>query len=254
MTHQPQMQQLDVQDLVQQIRFLSTEGKIWFGEQRMLLMQVSAMAAFRREMVNTMGIERAKGLFLRLGYQSGLKDAELARKLRPESSELDTFLAGPQLHALKGMVKVVPLEIDLGLDSEGFYGEFEWVDSFEVDICQTELGQMDEPACWSLLGYACAYTSSFMGREIIFREVSCRGCGDDKCRIVGKPAEEWEDAAEFSRYFRADAIIEELYDLQSQVSSLRSSLERQQGQYYGCLLYTSPSPRDRQKSRMPSSA
>ena len=25
-------------------------------------------------------------------------------------------------------------------------------------------------------------------------------------------------------------------------------------QYYGCLLYTSPSPRDRQKSRMPSSA
>ena len=24
--------------------------------------------------------------------------------------------------------------------------------------------------------------------------------------------------------------------------------------FYGCLLYTSPSPRDRQKSRMPSSA
>ena len=27
-----------------------------------------------------------------------------------------------------------------------------------------------------------------------------------------------------------------------------------QGKYYICLLYTSPSPRDRQKSRMPSSA
>ena len=26
------------------------------------------------------------------------------------------------------------------------------------------------------------------------------------------------------------------------------------GTYTGCLLYTSPSPRDRQKSRMPSSA
>src|SRR5674476_1496572 len=26
------------------------------------------------------------------------------------------------------------------------------------------------------------------------------------------------------------------------------------GSYYSCLLYTSPSPRDRQKSRMPSSA
>ncbi|MDL0431852.1 sigma 54-interacting transcriptional regulator [Marinobacter sp. TBZ242] len=232
-TYKPQLQYVDFQDLTEQIRFQSTEGKIWFGEQRMLLMQVSAMAAFRREMVNTIGIERAKGFFLRLGYQSGLKDAELARKLRPHCSELDIFLAGPQLHSLKGMVKAVPIEIDIDQDSGGFYGELEWIDSFEVDICQTELGQMDEPACWSLLGYACAYTSSFMGREIIFREVSCRGCGDDKCMIVGKPAEEWEDAAEFTKYFKADAIIEELYDLQSQVSSLRSSLEKQQGQYYG---------------------
>ncbi|WP_404364912.1 sigma 54-interacting transcriptional regulator [Marinobacter sp.] len=232
-TYKPQLQSVDCLDLTKQIRFLSTEGKIWFGEQRMLLMQVSAMAAFRREMVNTMGIERAKGFFLRLGYQSGLKDAELARKLRPHCSELDIFLAGPQLHSVKGMVKVVPIEIDINQESGGFYGELEWIDSFEVEICQTELGQMDEPACWSLLGYACAFTSSFMGREIIFREVSCRGCGDEKCMIVGKPAEEWEDAAEFTQYFKADPIIEELYDLQSQVSSLRSSLEKQQGQYYG---------------------
>ena len=228
-TYKPQLQYVDFRDLTEQ----SMEGKIWFGEQRMLLMQVSAMAAFRREMVNTMGIERAKGFFLRLGYQSGLKDAELARKLRPHCSELDIFLAGPQLHSLKGMVKAVPIEIDINQETGGFYCELEWIDSFEVDICQTELGQMEEPACWSLLGYACSYTSSFMGREIIFREVSCRGSGDDKCMIVGKPAEEWEDMTEFTKYFKADPIIEELYDLQSQVSSLRSSLEKQQGQYYG---------------------
>ena len=30
--------------------------------------------------------------------------------------------------------------------------------------------------------------------------------------------------------------------------------ETVKSQYYSCLLYTSPSPRDRQKSRMPSSA
>ena len=33
-----------------------------------------------------------------------------------------------------------------------------------------------------------------------------------------------------------------------------SSLGYLEGYYYNCLLYTSPSPRDRQKSRMPSSA
>lgn len=232
-SYKPQLNYTDFQDLTEQIQFQSTEGKIWFGEQRMLLMQLSAMAAFRREIVNSMGVARAKGFFLRLGYQSGVKDAQLARKLRPHCSELDIFLAGPQLHSLKGMVKVVPLELDLDQETGEFYGRLEWVDSWEVEICQTELGQMDEPACWALLGYACAYTSSFMGREIIFKETSCRGCGDEKCIIEGKPAEHWEDAEEFSRYFKADPIIEELYGLQAQLSSLRSSLRKQQGQYYG---------------------
>ena len=232
-SYKPQLRIEDFRDLTEQIRFQSAEGKIWLSEQRMLLMDLSALAAFRRELVNTMGIERAKGFFLRLGYQSGLRDSELARKLRPHCSELDIFLAGPQLHSLKGMVKAVPLEIEIDQENGNFYGEVEWIDSFEVEICQTELGQMSEPACWALLGYACAYTSSFMGREVIFREVSCRGCGDERCVIVGKPAEQWDDAEDFSRYFKADPIVEELYNLQAQVNSLRSSLEKQEGQYYG---------------------
>ena len=229
----PDFQLTDINDLTEQIRFQSKEGKIWFGEQRMLLMQVSAMAAFRRELVNSIGLERAKGFFLRLGYQSGLRDAELARKLRPDAHDFDTFWAGPQLHSLKGMVKVVPIEIVIDQETRSFHGELEWFDSWEVEVVKKEFGQLDEPACWSLLGYACAFSSSFMRREIIFREVSCRGCGDERCLIVGKPAEEWEDGIEFAKYFTAEPIIEELYSLQSQVQSLRTSLERQQGQYYG---------------------
>jgi len=231
--YKPEMQYADFKDLTSLIHFQSTEGKIWLGEQRMLLLQVSAMANFRREMVNTLGIERAKGFFLRMGYQSGLKDAELAWKLRPNASEYDMFLAGPQLHSLKGLVKARPTEVDIDKESGRFYVEVEWIDSFEVEICQTELGQMQDPVCWTLLGYACAYSSAFMGREIIFKEVSCRGCGGDKCRIIGKPAEEWNDVASFKQYFKSDPIIEELYELQSQLVSLRTNLDKQEGQYYG---------------------
>lgn len=231
--YKPEMQYADFKDLTSLIHFQSTEGKIWLGEQRMLLLQVSAMANFRREMVNTLGIERAKGFFLRMGYQSGLKDAELAWKLRPNASEYDMFLAGPQLHSLKGLVKARPTEVDIDKESGRFYVEAEWIDSFEVEICQTELGLMQDPVCWTLLGYACAYSSAFMGREIIFKEVSCRGCGGDKCRIIGKPAEEWDDVASFKQYFKSDPIIEELYELQSQLVSLRTNLDKQEGQYYG---------------------
>ena len=232
-TYKPQLRYPDLQDLSNQIRFVSQEGKIWLGEQRMLLMPLSALANFRREMIDLLGIERAKGFFLRLGYQSGLKDAEMARKLRPDASELDIFLAGPQLHMLKGMLRSRPIEVDIDIEKGRFYAEIEWLDSFEVEICQTELGLIDQPACWTLLGYACSYTSAFMGKEIIFREVSCRGCGDDRCRVIGKPAEEWDDVAEFKAYFKSDPVIEELYELQSQVATLRSRLHTQDGQYYG---------------------
>ena len=231
--YKPEMQHADLQDLSSQIRFVTPEGKIWLGEQRMLLMQLSSLASFRREMISLIGVERAKGFFLRLGYQSGLKDAELARKLRPDSSEPEIFLAGPQLYALKGLVKVRLLEMDIDVQDGRFNVEAEWINSFEVEICQTELGLMDEPACWTVLGYACGYSSAFMGREIIFQEVSCRGCGDEKCRIIGKTAEEWVDTSSFQAYFKSDPITEEFYELQTQVANLRSRLQKYDGQYYG---------------------
>ena len=87
--YKPKMQHEDMQDLISQIRFVAAEGKIWLGEQRMLLMQLSTLASFRREIISLIGIERAKGFFLRLGYQSGLMDAELARKLRPAKWQME---------------------------------------------------------------------------------------------------------------------------------------------------------------------
>ena len=48
----------------------------------------------------------------------------------------------------------------------------------------------------------------------------------------------------------AKAVTRTYAELDRRVDALAFSLQVQ----YGCLLYTSPSPRDRQKSRMPSSA
>lgn len=222
-----------LKDLTDRIRFLGSEGKIWLDEQRMLLMQVSAMASCRRELIEMIGEERAKGFFLRLGYQSGLKDAELARKLRPNGSDIEMFLTGPQLHSLKGMVNVRPIEMDIDLETGRFYADIEWLDSFEVENHQSEHLESRQPVCWMLLGYAISYTSFFVGRQIIYKEVSCRGCGDSQCRIIGKPAEEWDDAEAFMRYFQSDPIIEELHTLKIQVESLSQRLELSTGQFYG---------------------
>jgi transcriptional regulator with PAS, ATPase and Fis domain len=84
-----------------------------------------------------------------------------------------------------------------------------------------------------LLGYAISYSSFFLGRQIIYKEVSCRGCGDSHCRIIGKPAEQWDDAEEVMRYFQSDPIIDELNALQVQVANMRQRLQIEAGKFYG---------------------
>lgn len=214
----------DAQDLTGQLKFQTAQGKIWLGEQRVLLMTLPALATFRMEVLQILGMERTKAFFMRLGYTNGISDAELARKLRPDGSDMDMFMAGPQLHMLRGMVKAEPIKVELDRKTGHFYAEMLWYDSWEVEICLSDLGMLSEPACWSLLGYACGYASSIMDQEIIFREVTCRGCGQEQCRIVGKPAQEWEDYEEFRKYFKLDSMIEELYELHSKIDVLRNDL------------------------------
>ncbi|MCP5215726.1 MAG: sigma-54-dependent Fis family transcriptional regulator [Pseudomonadales bacterium] len=214
----------DINDLSRLIRFQTDQGKIWLGEQRSILMTLPALAGFRREVLQSLGLERTKGFFMRLGYQNGLKDGEMARHLRPDASVVDMFLAGPQLHMLRGMVQVKPLQIEIDPETGHFFMEHLWLNSFEVEICLSEFGILEDPVCWILIGYACGYSSSALEQEIIFKEVECRGCGDEHCRAIGKPAHEWEDHETFKRYFVADPLIEELYELQSQISALRRNI------------------------------
>jgi len=210
-------------DLLSQIRFESDKGKIWLNEQRMLMIHSSVMGLLRKELIETLGINRAKGFLMRFGYHSGWKDAELVAKVRPDMSKEDAFFVGPQLHCIKGMVNVKPVSLNIDLDNGVFQGEFDWFDSYEADVHLHDFGPSEDPICWTLIGYASGYTTYFMGQPVIFKETQCVGMGHEHCHIVGKPAEEWDDQAELERYLLPDPIAEELFSLQSQLSDLRDN-------------------------------
>ncbi|MET4001131.1 MULTISPECIES: sigma 54-interacting transcriptional regulator [unclassified Marinobacterium] len=210
-------------DLLSQIRFESDKGKIWLNEQRMLMIHSSVMGLLRKELIETLGINRAKGFLMRFGYHSGWKDAELVAKVRPDMSKEDAFFVGPQLHCIKGMVNVKPVSLNIDLDNDVFQGEFDWFDSYEADVHLHDFGPSEDPICWTLIGYASGYTTYFMGQPVIFKETQCVGMGHEHCHIVGKPAEEWDDQAELERYLLPDPIAEELFSLQSQLSDLRDN-------------------------------
>jgi len=191
-------------DLSARLRFCPKDGRIWLDEQRMLLLHLSALAGLRHELVTSLGVPAARGLLTRMGYTSGCKDAQLAKRLRGNS--VQAFLAGPQLHALEGIVSVETIRAEVDLEAGHHYGEFIWHCSSEVDAHFAAFGMSAEPVCWMQIGYATGYTSVFMGQPILYREVECRGAGSPHCRIVGKPVHEWDDPNSDMTYFQPGGL------------------------------------------------
>ncbi|GAA4000233.1 sigma-54-dependent Fis family transcriptional regulator [Comamonas faecalis] len=191
-------------DLRRQIQFSAADGRIWLAGQRMVLMHVGSLGLLRRELMRTLGPQAARRLMMRAGYASGERDAALARQLRPHAEVSDMFSVGPQLHMLEGMVQVTPAQLEIDLASGHFYGVFDWQHSWEAEIHLRDFGPQSEPVCWTLLGYASGYSSGFMGRQVLFKEVACSGCGAAHCRIKGRVLDAWPDAAEMARDYAPD--------------------------------------------------
>jgi DNA-binding NtrC family response regulator len=212
-------------DLRRLLRFAPEEGSIWLGERRMVLLHTAALGALRQELVNTIGPEQARRVLTRMGFASGLRDAEFAKSIRGRDALDAAFLVGPQLHMLEGAARVTPEAMEFDIASGSFYGEFRWDHSWEAHAHREKIGPAAEPSCWTLTGYASGYTSGFMGRTILFKEVLCTACGDGNCRIVGRPADEWPDGEALRQYFEADSLLEKMETLSQQVEALRSSLE-----------------------------
>ncbi|WP_460904007.1 sigma 54-interacting transcriptional regulator [Paraburkholderia jirisanensis] len=202
------------------LHFSPGDGRIWLDEQRMLLVHTGAIGTLRRELIESLGLDAARGLLTRMGYNSGARDAELARRVRPENSITEMFAVGPQLHMLEGITAVEPVRLEIDVERGEYYGEFIWKNCAEDEEHIRIYGIGAEPVCWTQLGYAAGYSSVFMGRPILYREVECRALGHAHCRIIGKPVEAWgEEAAEDLRFMQAQTFTKGL----SAANSLRAS-------------------------------
>ncbi len=196
-----------LQDLTEALLFSPGDGRIWLNGARMLLMHSSGLGALRRELIDSMGLARARGIMLRTGYHCGARDAALVRERFPEADTLAVFAAGPIIHAIEGAVKVETVHFEFDMNLGTYYGEFLWHHSSEDDEHIAHYGIGTEPACWMQTGYATGYTSAMVGRLILYREVECRSTGSNICRLIGKPAEEWDDAEEDLADLNAEPFV-----------------------------------------------
>jgi two-component system response regulator HydG len=215
-------------DLLSLLRFSAGTGHIWLDEQRMLLLHSRAVAELRKELLESLGVQRARGLLVRMGFASGQRDGEIAvKQMRAGMEAEQAFMLGPQLHTIEGAVRVEKVHLELDLKTKHFFGEFLWHNAWECDAHVADFGYGDDPQCWQQVGYASGYTSAFVGRLILFKESECRAMGDGHCRIVGQPAEDWHDDA-YVEYFRPQRIGEKLIDFSIGLEHLRAVQPRRE--------------------------
>jgi two-component system, NtrC family, response regulator HydG len=181
----------DLTDLMARLHFSTNDGRIWLDEHRMLLVHAKALGTMRREMIEILGMDVARRLLTRMGYQSGTYDAQMARKVRPKTSLKDMFAVGPQMHCLEGIGLSEPVRLDFDVEKGEHYGEFLWTHQVEDEEHVRHFPIGTEPSCWMQIGYASGYATEFMGRQILYREVECQSMGQPACRIVGMPVEAW---------------------------------------------------------------
>src|SRR6266513_3148988 len=65
----------DMADLMARLHFSTSDGRIWLDDQRMLLVHAGALGSLRREMIEALGVEVARGFLTRMGYHAGAWDA-----------------------------------------------------------------------------------------------------------------------------------------------------------------------------------
>jgi len=214
------VQDLRLQDLLQ---FRPAEGIISLATERMAMVSATAWGMLRREIINTLGMELARGLFRRYGYIAGRSEAEQLKNMFEWETEGEWAIAGAVLHRHEGWGNTIIERFEFDRHRKTFLIVQRWENHFEVEEHLKHFGPSDEPVCWLKAGYTSGYATVFFGREVLCVETSCRAQGDAACRATLKAMEEWGPEASRERQdLQPVALGKELEEL--------SALLRQQQQ------------------------
>lgn len=199
---------LDIKEILE---FYPESGRIHLNGKRMILMEADALGALRRDLIASLGMDRAKGFLLRYGWHYGANVANYLKEIFPLDSQLDWLATGGYVHGMTGYVTVNIKELVFDPATKDYYAECYWYDSVEAEQHVKHFGYHHEPVCFNLLGTAGGYVSAHVGRKIIFKEVECVGKGDPHCRLIGKPIEDWgADIATEMLYYEDENLTQEL--------------------------------------------
>ncbi len=198
------------------------------NSQPMILIPSSAFGALRRELIDTLGIQRAKGFLLRYGWDCGVSDG-LHVKVRKWENPADIVLYGPEMHTANGHAQVKHTHCEVDFIKGTLHFEGDWINSNEAEEHIKLFGYSTEPVCHSLVGYASGYLSTIMEKQVIARETECVAMGAERCHWVCKTVEEWDEDPFIEKerhYYKSDRINDELIETYEKLRLERDSLSK----------------------------
>jgi DNA-binding NtrC family response regulator len=215
--------------LAELLDFRPHQGIIRLHEQRVVLLSAAAMGLMRKELIDTLGLQTARRLFLRFGYADGYHDAVSLRERSNWATPLDGLRAGVLLHRLEGigLAEITRLEHDAA--SGRFEAQIVWHSSYVAEQHLHHYGKSSAPVCWSLEGYASGYASACMGQEIYFRETGCLARGAAACTVVGRDAGSWKDTLGSLRSdYHSDDLSHQIERIRQTVHQRLQEVERRE--------------------------
>ncbi|MCF7975696.1 MAG: sigma 54-interacting transcriptional regulator [Phycisphaerae bacterium] len=216
--------QLKLEEIVQ-----FAEGRIDLHGRRLVLHSIHAFAQLRKDMVESLGLERTKKMFTRFGYYWGQADAAAMARIFQWKDTAEWIRAGPRMHSLQGVAHAVIKSLDMDAEQGRLCMEVFWRSSGEADEHLLTLGRSDVPICWMLTGYASGYASFCLGKDVYFVEQTCQGRGDKICSAIGKDRDSWGPEVQpfLSSFQEQDSIHNEILGLTKELKSKTRELERQ---------------------------
>jgi len=220
---------LEPHHLAELLEFRPDQGIIRLHEQRVVLLSAAAMGLLRKELIDTLGSDTARRLFLRFGYADGYHDAVSLRDRSNWSSPLEGLRSGLVLHRLEGIVRAEIVRLDHDAKSGHFCEEVLWHDSYVAEQHVHHYGKSREPVCWSLVGYASGYASACLGQEIYFSERECLAQGGSRCTVVGRDAAGWGEQLDALREdFQSGSLGQEVERLRDVVHRRLQDVSRRE--------------------------
>lgn len=178
-------------NLINELKLNPENGIATFRNNRLVILDATALGLLRDMVIKEVGMEKARDIFLRFGYSNGYNDFSQMRKKYVFDSEMDLLASGPVIHTWEGIVKATPTEIRFNRAKGEFFFTGVWANSWEAEQHLSFHGPSHEPVCWTLMGYASGWCTSFFGSPVIAIEPQCAAKGDDNCGWMIKPPADW---------------------------------------------------------------